>query len=317
MAPSLTGDAARPWGCYWFEGAQALWMGTDKMNAAEESTLERQIICANTTGVDFARIAAGTCADIHMFTIHSQSTCEDAASDLGLIAGDAASDEVAASYTDSTERPEGCYWYTPSAALWLARRPSNVGSPATYYRQSLCSSMPEQDAGPSLAETFYFGKELPSSETGVALDAGAGFGATTADGLAYGWSCERASSDMNFARSKSLESFLGMGMAKIDKRGVCLSGTEDKKDADSWPPVTWELEVPNGSYQVEVLFPNDKNSGCMVEGVLACEDQPDESDYCRYQGTVAVSDGRLTITGYSIKSGLCTRIAKVSIASAQ
>jgi len=315
--PLLTNETARPWGCFWYSAALKLWMGTNVQNqgssgAGTAASSTREIICGSTATLDFARIAAGTCADIGMFSIRSASTCEDAIAYLGLQTTSKLRE------TDSKELPEGCQWYAPGNQVWLARRPSNIGSPATYYRHLLCSRTQEAYKPPQISETWYFGQELPSYEK-VALDAGAGFGKgpDTSDGLTYGWNCA-GDTDVHFQWGRrKRQSFLDIGKTNIDLLARCKSGWLWKRN---WKPVNWEVALPNGDYNVEVIFPGDDTDGCEVEGEPACASGDSNTmtdfEFCKYQKIVKVSDGRLTVTGFSYFSKKCKSLAKVSISSA-
>lgn len=326
---STTVDSGRPWGCYWYHPASALWMGLGSYNGQGPDASDfRRTICGNTTNAEFVRIAGGRCADIGMYSIHSPGTCKDAIVSLGLQDNE---NEVLES--GSRERPEGCYWFTPSGRAWIARSSFNVGNPATKYRQSICSRTREEYTPPKVSMTFDFGKQLPAGEV-AELDTGSGYGAKTADGFTYGWSCNgNASFDLKNGQGATAQrSFSNMGSTKFDRQSLCRDCTTKNEEAPktgeyskektscqkecTWMPVSWEVEVPRGNYRVEVIFPGDATEACEVEGELAClGDEDDDQDYCKYDKIRHVADGRLTVTGYSHKSGLCSRLAKVAVTS--
>ena len=78
--------------------------------------------------------------------------------------------------------------------------------------------------------------------------------------------------------------------------------------------------MPNGEYAMIVDFGEDHyTQGCEAEGVL-CHDMMSGSGTggsgCTSVGTVTVSDGRFTATGYSHDTGLCHSISMVQLRTA-
>jgi hypothetical protein len=204
----------------------------------------------------------------------------------------------------------------------MARHPESLGKPADYYQHSICGRVKEVFEVPVLQYTFYFGKKLPKGEDDAAiLDAGAGYGPKQG-GLTYGWSCGGdADVDMQKGR-RGRKRAGGLGLNLFDKKNTCCYGKNAKGkckgDDVAWKPVNWELHLPVGVYDIEVIFPEEDTSECQVEGELACQASADLEDIvaCTYKRRVTVTDGRLTVTGYSFKSEKCTSLAKVMVASA-
>jgi len=155
---------------------------------------------------------------------------------------------------------------------------------------------------------FYFGSSLPSSAaSGAVLDAGTGYGtSSTSGGQSYGWDCDGDSSGINYAGGiRDTGRGSGLGLNHFDRSNTC-------KDGSTYKPVNWQLEVPNGQYDVQVVFAESYKSGCAVEGVNAgCG-----NSYCDVSKTVAITDGKFTVTGYGHDSGLCHSLSKVAIQQA-
>ena len=115
------------------------------------------------------------------------------------------------------------------------------------------------------------------------------------------------------------------GLNHFDRHGACVSGLD--ADGVDWGlrPVNWNVGVANGFYEVSVDFAADSTGwdNCAtdaqgeaalwnveVEGKIACYHKPG----CMYEDVVWVTDGKLTITGYSHffeGYGSCHSIAKV------
>jgi len=162
---------------------------------------------------------------------------------------------------------------------------------------------------------FYFGSYLPSSAAkGAVLDAGTGYGtsstraSSTSGGQSYGWDCDGDSS-VNYAGGiRGLDRGDGLGLNHFDRFNTC-------KDGETYKPVNWQLEVPNGQYDVQVNFGEAYKSGCEVEGVNAgCGDTAFVFDPpCEVSKTVTITDGKFTVTGYGHDSGLCMGLSKVTI----
>mmetsp|Transcript_98050 Transcript_98050/g.261804 ORF Transcript_98050/g.261804 Transcript_98050/m.261804 type:complete len:681 (+) Transcript_98050:103-2145(+) len=151
--------------------------------------------------------------------------------------------------------------------------------------------------------TFYFGTELPEGAEGI-LDGGAGFG--NHQGLMYGWDCNgNTEVDYDSGRRKPSRGG-GLGLNHFDRANTCRDG------GGAYLPVNWQVQVPNGEYQVTVKFPERYHKDCEVEGDKACT--PDsENKVCTYDDTVKVKDGKFTITGYGHDSGRCHSMSMVKI----
>ena len=171
--------------------------------------------------------------------------------------------------------------------------------------------------------TFYFGTELPATAPRDAiLDDGTGYSDGRDRGLSYGWNCD-GDPDVDFSSGRrDVEFDSGLGINHFDRDGECAG------------PVNWEVGVPNGDYAVVVDFgePGEDQGthGCEVEGVL-CQGamgisggqgwretgQGWRGRECTMDGTVTVTDGRFTATGYSHDTRLCHSISMVTIKPAQ
>jgi len=118
---------------------------------------------------------------------------------------------------------------------------------------------------------------------GYLVDGGAVFGAR--NGLSYGWSVDNSAYMIDRNASKS-----------PDQRYDTLCQMQQAGNAN-----TWELAVPNGNYDVNIVAGDAANpTGSIrinVEGVLVVSGDPSPSNrWISGRKTVAVSDGRLTVT---------------------
>jgi len=132
----------------------------------------------------FLKISKGICADFGWFPISAQTTCEEAAQELGLVA-------TSAAVTSLTEWPEGCHYFPQEGEekLFLNTNPiihnngsSSYGSSGGVVRESICmartTSLPTSTTAAPEAQA-------PSTSAG----GGAG-GAGGAGGTANGVTCE-------------------------------------------------------------------------------------------------------------------------------
>jgi hypothetical protein len=149
---------------------------------------------------------------------------------------------------------------------------------------------------------FFFGSQAPSAD-GI-LDTGAGF--ADHDGLEYGWNCD-GNADVDYSSGRrGLGRGAGNGLNHFDRANSC----RDSKG--KYLPVNWEVAVPNGRYQVTVVFPEHYHTGCEVEGKKACSEKT-EGKVCEFNKSVKVKDGKLTVTGYGHDSGKCHSLSVVKI----
>lgn len=168
--------------------------------------------------------------------------------------------------------------------------------------QPACGS-PALAAAQAVDYTFYFGTAVPSGKSGY-LDLGQGYGKKGS--LTYGWKCDGSSSVDYASGRRGPHRGNGMGLNHFDRSNTCRKGNQ-------WLPVTWELQVPNGKYNVKVDFPESYKDKCMVQGQLACSNP---SSPCQYRKEVIVSNGIFAVTGWSHDSRWCHSIARVNIVSA-
>merc|ERR1711969_206331 len=194
---------------------------------------------------------------------------------------------------------------------------------------------PSQSA---VAAEFYFGTSMPASDactlgdTGASggdandycygdtadpiLDDGTGFSTGRDGGMSYGWDCDGDTS-VDFSAGRRAPPRETYGLNHFDRYGACVGS-----------PTNWQLAVPPGAYEVDVDFAADSRgwdgAQCSdlhvgedavafltVEGNVACSFRPG----CMYSDVVVVSDGQLTITGYShtVGGGTCHSIAFVKV----
>jgi hypothetical protein len=148
------------------------------------------------------------------------------------------------------------------------------------------------------------------------LDDGMGFSTGRDSGMGYGWDCD-GDVGVDFSAGRRAPPRETYGMNHFDRYGECVGGS-----------TSWSLAVPNGAYQVAVDFAADSRgwdgAQCSelhvgeeaanfleVEGTLACAHRPG----CMFDDTVIVTDGKLTITGYShtVGGGTCHSLAFVKV----
>eukprot|EP00930_Biecheleria_cincta_P037322 TRINITY_DN255_c0_g1_i18.p1 TRINITY_DN255_c0_g1~~TRINITY_DN255_c0_g1_i18.p1 ORF type:complete len:542 (+),score=47.93 TRINITY_DN255_c0_g1_i18:1886-3511(+) len=159
----------------------------------------------------------------------------------------------------------------------------------------------------SVSYSFLFGGESVSSVPGAILDTGHSYGDyKTSQGYTYGWLCDgspmsssQETSQISGVRAPPRSTY---GLNHFDRENVCKSGS-------TYLPVTWKLDVPAGSYQVSVLFPESYKSQCSVMGTNAgCG-----SSSCTYSSTVTVGNDGFYIGGFGHDSGLCHSVGLVII----
>jgi hypothetical protein len=162
---------------------------------------------------------------------------------------------------------------------------------------------------------FYFGSTMPAgAPDGAILDDGTGFATGRDGGLSYGWDCDGDENVDWSGGRRGLDRDGGLGINHFDRNGQCGT-TADPGNAN------WQVQVPNGEYDVMVDFGESvvrsdlAGAGllCSVEGVLACADFAVGDTDCMYQERVSVSDGKFTVTGYSHDSGACHSISYVRL----
>jgi hypothetical protein len=155
---------------------------------------------------------------------------------------------------------------------------------------------------------FFFGSYSPKQRFEAVLDEGQGYSVHNRG--TYGWNCD---GDINVdysAGRRGLDRECGNGLNHFDFDSTC-------KVHDEYKPVNWELRVPNGAYDVTVDFGCDSRedrTGCMVEGMLACENT--EGGPCVFKSRVEVTDGRFTVSGYGQNAKKCHSVSRVEITEA-
>ena len=132
---------------------------------------------------------------------------------------------------------------------------------------------------------------------GYLSDHGEVFGKRT-NGLQYGWSGDATKG----VDDRTADKFPSRPAVKAkDRRYETLCHMDFKNYVKD--PVTWEIAVPNGKYQVHLSAGDSKYFDSVyainVEGVLTVDGIPD-SDHRWFEGTkvVTVKDGRLTVSGH-------------------
>lgn len=130
--------------------------------------------------------------------------------------------------------------------------------------------------------------------TGYSIDGGAAF-ADRGNGLSYGWNKTTTTRDRNSARSP-------------DQRYDTLAYMQNSTNRYA----VWELVVPNGNYSVRIVAgdPTSTSSRYRIaaEGTLILSGTPTSANrWIDRTATVAVSDGRLTISNGSgaINNKIC------------
>ena len=132
----------------------------------------------------------------------------------------------------------------------------------------------------------------------------------------YGWDCD-GDTNVDFSAGRRAPPRETYGLNHFDRYGECVGS-----------PTNWNLAVPNGAYQVDVDFAADSRNWdgeqcslrhvgedavnfLQVEDKVACSFRPG----CMYSSVVVVTDGKLTITGYShtVGGGTCHSIAFVKV----
>ncbi|CAE8649136.1 unnamed protein product, partial [Polarella glacialis] len=177
-----------------------------------------------------------------------------------------------------------------------------------------CEAIADEEAAATFPRLeFFFGTALPTSANSTAiLDSGTGFGVQSAQGMAFGWNCDGDSNVDYSGGRRGPGRAGGLGLNHFDRWSSCQSSD----GSGSAPPVNWELAVPNGTYEVTVYFSFGRyitgSSTCEVEGVNAnCE-----ASECVVQRSVAITDGRFTVTGHAFNTRGCHSLNKVVIQSA-
>lgn len=156
------------------------------------------------------------------------------------------------------------------------------------------------------------------------LDNGMGFSTGRDGGMDYGWDCN-GDVDVDFTSGRRGTHRETYGMNHFDRHGACV----DILDGINQKPTSWSLAVPNGGYHVMVDFAADSRKWngdiCKIQhvgedavnflevgGKVACPHRPG----CMFDDNVVVTDGKLTITGYSHTAGeTCHSIAFVKVQS--
>ena len=150
---------------------------------------------------------------------------------------------------------------------------------------------------------FYFGSSLAS---GVAsdsiLDKGKSYGSQKASGMDYGWLCNGSPiTGYDFAGGRRAPPRSTYGLNHFDRSNKCKSGS-------TYLPVTWKLDVPDGKYKVEVIFPESTTPECQVQGSKVCGSRGP----CTYSKVIQVTGG-LKVTGYGHDSRKCHSVSKVKV----
>jgi len=156
------------------------------------------------------------------------------------------------------------------------------------------------------------------------LDSATAYGAGE-QGLDYGWLCDGSTTfsgpviagkpsgegtAVDYTSGTRAPPREIYGLNHFDRHGACTSGVDHEGTDWGLRPVSWEVGLPDGFYEVQVDFAADSSNwdNCLadaqgdgalwsvqVEGEIGCYHKPG----CMYQDVVAVEDGALTVTGYS------------------
>jgi len=110
-----------------------------------------------------------------------------------------------------------------------------------------------------------------SGKSGYLHDTGAAFGTHTDH--QYGWLCGSDPSDQTAGVRDWGNHF--------DRNNKC-SGT-----------TSWQMKVPNGDYNIKVILPREKHTGCKVQG----EATGGENGKFVYRKNIKITDGTLTLSG--------------------
>lgn len=125
---------------------------------------------------------------------------------------------------------------------------------------------PEPEVPVSVSVSF-----KKSGKSGYLHDTGAAFGTHTDH--QYGWLCGSDPSDQTAGVRDWGNHF--------DRNNKC-SGT-----------TSWQMKVPNGDYNIKVILPREKHTGCKVQG----EATGGEYGKFVYRKNIKITDGTLTLSG--------------------
>ena len=150
---------------------------------------------------------------------------------------------------------------------------------------------------PLLAAKISFLPEKVDPPSGYLADHGAVFGARSR-GLSYGWSADNTEFMRDRAESKYQRDNKNPAIKSPDRRYDFLAYMDHEKMT---APVSWELAVPNGHYQVRLVAGDaqryDSIFNLLVEGTVIMDAVPDaKTRWFDKTATVSVIDGRLTIS---------------------
>mmetsp|Transcript_7945 Transcript_7945/g.14451 ORF Transcript_7945/g.14451 Transcript_7945/m.14451 type:complete len:241 (+) Transcript_7945:71-793(+) len=166
---------------------------------------------------------------------------------------------------------------------------------------------PKVPALPAAGLEFYFGSSLKSGLPATSiLDEGKTYAAKkTPSGFEYGWLCNgQPIAGYDFAGGRRGPPRSTYGLNHFDRSNRCKSGS-------TYLPVTWKLNIPDGKYNVEVIFPEAYTKACQVQGVKVCGAR----GTCSYSKQLEVTGG-LQVTGYGHDSGMCHSLSKVKVTNA-
>lgn len=150
---------------------------------------------------------------------------------------------------------------------------------------------------PLLSAKISFLPEKIDPSSGYLADHGAAFG-ERGNGLSYGWSADNTEFMRDRAESKYQRDKKNPSVKAQDRRYDFFAYMDYEKMK---APVSWELAVPNGNYQVRLVAGDaqryDSIFNLLVEGTAIIDAVPDtKTRWFDKTATVSVSDGRLTVS---------------------
>ena len=148
-----------------------------------------------------------------------------------------------------------------------------------------------------LSAKISFLPEKSEPWSGYLADHGAAFGARS-NGLSYGWSADNTESMRDRTELKYVRDRKNPTIKGPDRRYDFMAYMDGEKMK---APVSWEMAVPNGNYQVRLVAGDaqryDSIYNLIVEGTVIIDAVPDAKNrWFDKTATVSVSDGRLTVS---------------------
>jgi hypothetical protein len=137
--------------------------------------------------------------------------------------------------------------------------------------------------------------------------------------LSYGWDCD-GDTDVDYSGGRRANRDGGLGLNHFDRSGTCGTTADPGR-------VNWSVEVPNGECTINVDFGEsvvrtdlgNSEVHCEVQGEMVCDEgtlgySSTDPDHCVVTNDiVTVTDGMITVTGYSHDTGRCHSISMVQV----